>query len=198
MPINGVALSSVAIGSVLLWSGVKGWNLSRTIGEIVTGNVPKGSDVNVLTAPNSPNSPSSAATGFTSSGIANDALQYQGHAYSFGGAPGKNGANPWDCSSFVNWVCGHDLGKPIPGYGPGQYDGSVHGPPTGSWAVWPGLQHVNANAIQAGDIVVWAGHMGIVLGPNQMISALNSSLKTRISPIAGNGNGPLLCYGRYK
>ena len=195
MPINGVALSSVAIGPVLLWSGIKGWNLSRTIGEIVTGSVPRGTDENVLTAPNSA---SSAATGFTSSGIANDALQYQGHAYSYGGTPGKDGTNPWDCSSFVNWVCGHDLGKPIPGYNPGQYDGTVHGPPTGSWAAWPGLQHINQNSIQAGDIVIWTGHMGIVLGPNQMVSALNSNLKTRISPIAGNGNGPLICYGRYK
>lgn len=195
MPINGVALASVSIGSVLLWSGVKGWNLTRTIGEIVTGNIPKGSNENVLTAPNSP---SANATGFTSSGIANDALQYQGHAYSFGGSPGRNGANPWDCSSFVNWVCGHDLRKPIPGYGPGQYDGTVHGPPTGSWAVWPGLKTIPANQIQAGDIVVWAGHMGIVLGPNQMVSALNSRLGTRISPIVGNGNGPLIRYGRYQ
>ena len=52
MTINGVALASVSIGSVLLWSGIKGWNLSRTIGEIITGNVPKGTNENPLTAPN--------------------------------------------------------------------------------------------------------------------------------------------------
>jgi cell wall-associated NlpC family hydrolase len=195
MTINGVALSSVAIGSIFLWSGIKGWNVSRTVGEVVTGKVPSGSNVNVLSAPNAP---SANATGFTTNNIANDALQYQGHAYSFGGAPGKNGQNPWDCSSFVNWIVGHDSGKAIPGYGPGQYDGSVHGPPTGSWGVWPGLQHIQFGQLQAGDIIVWVGHMGICIGPNQMISALNTKEKTKITPIAGFGNGPVLCYGRLK
>jgi cell wall-associated NlpC family hydrolase len=197
MPINGVALSSVAIGSILIWSGVKGWNFSRTIGEIVTGNVPKGSEENVLTTPGMGGvGGASVATGFTSSGIANDALKYQGHAYLFGGAPGKNGANPWDCSSFVNWVCGHDLGKPIPGYGPGQYDGSVHGPPTGSWAAWPGLKSIPLKQAMPGDIIIWVGHMGIVIGPNQMISARSTSLKTSISSLS-HGT-PLMKVGRYQ
>ena len=191
MTINGVALASVSIGSVLLWSGIKGWNLSRTIGEIITGNVPKGTNENPLTAPN--DGSSNASVGFTSSGIANDALQYQGHAYSYGGAPGKDGKNPWDCSSFVNWVIGHDSHKAIPGYGPGQYDGTVHGPPTGSWLGW--MHHIPANQAQAGDIVVGVSHMGIVIGPNQMISALNSRLGTKITPINGLFSGPV-SYGR--
>lgn len=191
MAINGVALASVSLGSVLVWSGIKGWNLSRTIGEIITGSVPKGSNENLLTAPNS----AAAANGFTNNAIANDALQYQGHAYSYGGAPGPNGQNPWDCSSFVNWVIGHDMKRPIPGYGPGQYDGSVHGPPTGSWLSW--MTHINSNQAQAGDIVVSATHMGIVIGPNQMISALNSRLGTKITPINGYFTGPVF-YGRPK
>jgi cell wall-associated NlpC family hydrolase len=195
VPINGVALSSVAIGSVLVWSGVKGWNLSRTMGEIITGKAPTGSEVNVLAAPDN-SAGGSSATGFTANGIANDFLQYQGHAYSYGGAPGKNGTNPWDCSSSVNWVVGHDSGRAIPGYGPGQYDGTVHGPPTGSWMAWPGMTHISASEAQAGDIVVSVTHMGIVLGPNQMISALNSNLKTRITPIAGYISGEI--YGRLK
>lgn len=192
MPINGVALSSVAIGSVFLWSGVKGWNVSRTFGEIISGKRPAGSNENLLTDPNSIRS---NVIGFTASGVANAALQYQGHAYSYGGAPGKNGTNPWDCSSFVNWVVGHDSHKAIPGYGPGQYDGSVHGPPTGSWLAW--MNHIPEGQAQAGDIVVSATHMGIVIGPNQMVSALNSKLGTRITPIAGYFSGPIF-YGRLK
>lgn len=192
MPINGVAVSSVAIGSILLWSGIKGWNVTRTVGEIVSGKPPKGIDENVLT---SADNTSNTSVGFTSSGTANDALQYNGHAYSYGGAPGKDGKSPWDCSSFVNWVIGHDLRRAIPGYGPGQYDGSVHGPPTGSWIAW--MTHINQSDAQAGDLVVSATHMGIVIGPNQMISALNSRLGTKITPINGYFSGPVF-YGRPK
>lgn len=190
MTINGVALSSVAAGSILLWSGIKGWNVTRTIGEIISGKAPTGTDENVLTSASS-----GSAVGFTSSGTANDALQYNGHAYSYGGAPGKDGKSPWDCSSFVNWVIGHDLRRAIPGYGPGQYDGSVHGPPTGSWIAW--MTHINQSDTQAGDLVVSATHMGIVIGPNQMISALNSRLGTKITPINGYFSGPVF-YGRPK
>ncbi len=195
MPINGIALSSVAAGSLLVWSGLKGWSLLQTFGEVITGKVPSGSDVNTLAAANSNIIGSSVAT---SSALANDFMQYQGHAYSYGGAPGKNGTNPWDCSSAINWVVGHDGKRAIPGYGPGQYDGSSHGPPTGSWGIWPGLQHISASQLQAGDLIVWTGHMGMAISNTQMISALDSRDKTKITPIAGYGNGPLLCYGRLK
>ncbi len=192
MPINGVALSSVAAGSILVWSGIKGWNVTRTVGEIISGKQPQGTNENLLTAPNGA---SANSVGFTSSGAANDALQYQGHAYSYGGAPGKNGTNPWDCSSFMNWVIGHDLKRAIPGYGPGQYDGSVHGPPTGSWIAW--MAHIPQSQAQPGDLVVSATHMGMVIGPNQMVSALNSRLGTKITPINGYFSGPVF-YGRPK
>jgi cell wall-associated NlpC family hydrolase len=46
-------------------------------------------------------------------------------------------------------------------------------------------------------LVVSALHMGIVIGPNQMVSALNSKLGTKITPIAGYFTGPVF-YGRLK
>lgn len=196
MPINGVALSSVAIGSVLIWSGIKGWNLTQTFGEVITGKVPSGTEVYPLTSASDGTSGSSSSGSAT--GIAADATAHIGHAYSYGGAPGKDGKSPWDCSSMVNWIVGHDAGKAIPGYGPGKYDGSVHGPPTGSWGIWPGLQHISASQLQANDIIVWAGHMGIAVSNTEMVSALNGTLGTLRTKIAGYGNGPLLCYGRLK
>lgn len=192
MPINGVALASVSIGSILIWSGIKGWNLTQTFGEIITGKVPSGSEQYPLAGP------SSASSGGNVSGIAADAIANIGHAYSYGGAPGKDGKSSWDCSSMVNWIVGHDAGKAIPGYGPGKYDGSVHGPPTGSWGVWPGLQHISASELQANDIIVWTLHMGIAVSNTEMVSALNGTLGTKRTPIAGYGNGPLMCYGRLK
>jgi cell wall-associated NlpC family hydrolase len=47
-----------------------------------------------------------------------------------------------------------------------------------------------------GDIIIWVGHMGIVIGPNQMISARSTSLKTSISSLS-HGT-PLMKVGRYQ
>ena len=194
MPVNGIALTSISIGSVLVWSGLKGWNLTRTVGEIITGQMPKGTEEYALTA----SSGNVASPSATSSALANIALSYKGHAYTYGGAPGKDGKNNWDCSSFMNWVVGHDGKRAIPGYGAGQYDGTSHGPPTGSWGIWPGLQHIKASEVQAGDIIVWVGHMGMAIDNTHMISALNSKLGTLVTSIAGHGNGPIMAYGRLR
>jgi hypothetical protein len=86
----------------------------------------------------------------------------------------------------------------IPGYAAGVYDGTVHGPATGQWGIWPGMSHVSRGEVQASDIIVWTGHMGIAIDNTHMISALNPNDKTKITTIDGNGNGPLMCYGRLK
>src|ERR1700744_1994888 len=192
--LNGVALSSVAAGSLLMWSGGKGWSLLATLGEIVSGKKP--SEPESVTLVSADAASGGTSVGASSSALANLALQYQGHAYLYGGAPGKDGSRPWDCSSFINWIFSVKAGRAIPGYGAGKYDGSSHGPPTGSWGVWNGLTHVSSP--EAGDVVVWLNHMGMCIGNGQMISALDSKDGTKVTPIQGYGNGPLLCYGRPK
>lgn len=203
MPINGVAVASVGIGSLLIWSGVKGWNLTKTVGEIITGKVPTGSNVYPLSSGSGSGSSGVTATG---SALLSDFQKYNGHKYVYGGAPGKDGTNGWDCSSSINWVVNHDANHAIPGYAAGQYDGSVHGPPTGVWGVWPGLQHVSPANAQPGDIIVWTGHMAMFVSGNldaalkgapgsaQMFSALDTAEGTKQSTI--EGNGPLMCVGR--
>lgn len=121
--------------------------------------------------------------------IAADATQYQGHKYSFGGSPGTNGQGGWDCSSFVNWVLGHDLGYTLPGmHSP--YTGSSHGPVVVSYVAWHTAKTVSKPS--AGDLCIWpgigsAGHIGIALSATTMISALNPSMGTAITPIKGYG-----------
>src|SRR5690348_3929193 len=111
--------------------------------------------------------------------IAADALRYRGHPYSLGG---------WDCSSFVNHVLGNDLGLTLPG---GRYRGPPpHGPVVDDYASWGGAVTVGAPA--RGDLAVWpgagaGGHMGIVLGPDQMISALDPAMGTAVTAIHGFG-----------
>ena len=203
MAVNGRALASVAVGTLFVWSGMKGWSILGTVGDLVTGKQPNQPVTSPLTTATGIESLGSAPAGTASvganaGGIAGTALQYQGHAYNFGGAPGKDGSKPWDCSSFVNYICAVKLGLPIPGYGAGKYDGTSHGPPTGTWAVWSGLSRIGRSEVSAGDIIVWLGHMGIAISNNQMISAQNPADGTRISGIDGFGNGPVLTYGRYK
>jgi cell wall-associated NlpC family hydrolase len=120
-----------------------------------------------------------------------DAAQYVGSRYTYGGIPAQ-GTGHWDCSSFVNWVVGHDCGMAIPGYAAGKYTGSTHGPVVIDWFTWSGATTVSDPA--ADDIVVWpglgtGGHIGIVVDSSHMISALNTSLGTVQTPIQGYGPG---------
>lgn len=170
------------------------------IGDVITGQKPAQADSYPLgtgvgtAAASAAQAGANAVGGLSGNVIAQTALQYVGHAYRFGGAPGPTAANPWDCSSMVNFVCGVKLGLPIPGYAAGRYKGTVHGPPTGSWMIWPGIRHVKRSEIQAGDIVVWTTHMGIVLGPDSMVSALNPKTTTKVTGI--NPTSPPI-FGRY-
>lgn len=191
MPINGVAVAAVGAGVVFVYSGVKGWSVLSTIQDVVAGKAPKESETNVLTSSGGGNG-STGPGGNTGNALADEALKYKGHAYLYGGSPGPNAANPWDCSSMVNSDASR-IGLPIPGYGPGEYDGSTHGPPTGSWLIWPGLKRVPVAQAQAGDIVIFAGHMGICINNKQMISALNPKDGTQVTNIF---SGVLKC-GRY-
>jgi cell wall-associated NlpC family hydrolase len=193
--LNGIALAAVGAGSILIWSGIKGWSVLGTIGDVISGKAPNQEAVYSLSDPGAPTN-DALVGGATGSAISDDALKYQGHAYNYGGAPGTNGESPWDCSSFCNWVVGHDMHMAIPGYSPGQYNGSVHGPPTGSWGIWPGLRRLSRSDVQAGDLIVWAGHMGIAISNSHMVSALDPKHGTEVTPIDGYGNGPILKYGR--
>lgn len=205
MSINGKALAVSSIGTLFIWSGIKGWSVLGTIGDVITGSKPTGQITNPLTSPTQPSGTvGTGVDGAPSIGqtvgevtIADYALAYQGHAYKFGGAPGPDGSKPWDCSSFTNFVVGVRAGMAIPGYKAGKYTGTTHGPATGQWAVWPGMTSVKRADVQRGDIVVFLGHMGIAISNSHMISALNPRAGTKISAITGFGK-PLVRIGRLK
>lgn len=193
-------------GGVLLWSGFKGQTLPETIKAIVSGDSAalsrKGSetvtgitaDLSGLSLPSATSVPVTA----TGSTIADTAQKYAGHAYLYGGAPGPDGSRPWDCSSFCNWVLGHDLGMTLPGASSAGYSGQSHGPNTVMYLAWSRAQTVGhtASAAQAGDLLVWQTHMGISLGGGQMISALNESLGTRVTTVAGGSPGAEVLFVR--
>lgn len=144
------------------------------------------------------------AAPITGAQIAAAGRRYNGQGYVYGGNASRPG--DWDCSSFVSYVLGHDLGMGLPGGrwgGPGMPP-AVHGPVVLSYVTWASADPVPAGQEAAGDLACFAGvgtggHMGIVLGPNQMVSALNSSQGTLITPIQGYGPpGAPLVYRRVR
>jgi cell wall-associated NlpC family hydrolase len=130
----------------------------------------------------------SPQTGIISgSAIAGDAMKYVGTPYVFGGS---NPTDGWDCSSFVNWVLGHDFNMKLPGTMTPGFAGTSHGPAVLQYATW-----TKAHAVlkpEAGDLCIWPGagangHIGIATSPSHMVSALNPALGTATSPIHGAG-----------
>jgi cell wall-associated NlpC family hydrolase len=200
MTINGRALTITGIGLTFVWSGIKGWSILGTIGDVLTGVPPSGQVENpVASLTTVPGATPGAVDSGSATGLAAIFMQYQGHPYLYGGAPGVDASRPWDCSSACNWIISVKGGKAIPGYGPGKYQGASHGPPTGSWAIWPGMQSVSRAQVQSGDIIVWAGHMGMAINNTQFISALNPKLTTKVGSIDGGvGRGPIIRIGRLR
>lgn len=204
--LNGRALAVTGIGALLVWSGIKGWSVLGTIGDLVTGQQPNqpvayplpGTSAGALgKLPDG----SAGGVGIVPRGenaqLASIGMEYIGHAYKFGGAPGRNAQNPWDCSSFVNYVVAVRGGRAIPGNKPGKYTGTTHGPPSAAWATWAGMKTIKRSEVQAGDIVVWLGHIGLAISNSQVVNALNPTNKTKISSIDSvHARGPIVRYGR--
>ena len=192
MPVNGVYLAAAGLGGVILYAGFKGKKWTDILHGLPSGTNPStiGQSYPIST---SQAAYAVAATGYgtgggvvasggTASGeaIASDALKYQGASYVWAGAPGS-GAGHWDCSSFCNAVIGRDLGMAIPMYAAGKYVGQAHGPNTLIWLAWPGCRKVSSP--EPGILAIWQTHMGICIGGNKMISALDAQLGTKVTTI---------------
>lgn len=132
--------------------------------------------------------------------IASAALRYRGAGYTFGGRADRPGN--WDCSSFVSYVLGHDLGLTLPGggrYGAAAYPPHYHGPVVTSYYGWAGATRVAAPA--AGDLCIWngagpLGHIGIAVDAHTMISAQDAALGTNTSGIPASLHGAPLTVHR--
>lgn len=111
------------------------------------------------------------------------AQKYVGSGYVWGGS--ANAVGDWDCSSFVSYVLGHDLGLPLPGghWGDPGFPPNSHGPTTGSYLLYG--SPIDRAAVTAGDLVVWSTHIGIAISNTQIISARDPQEGTGVSSIDG-------------
>lgn len=189
--LDGTALGAIAVGTLFVYSGITGRSVLASVQTIVSGQspskLPNANPINGTGNPNAtPVTPGAISGSVNGMAIAQAALRYAGHPYLFGGAPGPNGTNPWDCSSFVNWVLNHDFAVSLPG---GAWNPNTHGPNTTSYMGWKGAQTITRANLAAGDLCIWPTHMGIALNNGQMISALNPRLGTQVTTIDGGAPG---------
>lgn len=203
-----IPIGLLVIGAYLAWFGVHYWRSdtkwpSDPIKNILRGtpapeaaaNTSDAAEAAVFAAYWSGGSSSSsggtgssgggAAPGSTSA-IAQDALKYVGAGYVFGGNASQVGH--WDCSSFVSYVLGHDLGLPLPGgrWGDPGFPPHAHGPTTSNYLLWGTA--LNRNQVQAGDLVVWPTHMGIALSQTEIVAARTTASGTGTSQIDATSN----------
>lgn len=199
--LSALALAEIAAGVILAWSGIENASISVVLGSLIRGQAPTpgtGSEtISTVSAsdPGGPGAPVGSPPASTSA-IAAAAAKYNGHSYLYGGHPGPSGTGPWDCSSFVSWVLGHDLGMSIPGgsWAKVTDNGNVHGPTTVSYLSWSGAQTIghSASVARPGDLLVWQTHIGICTSSNEMISAQDEALGTGYASISGAIPGELL------
>lgn len=97
-----------------------------------------------------------APSGAGGSAVVSYASQFVGNPYVYGGSSLTNGT---DCSGFVMGV----------------YSAFGVGLPHSSSAMRSVGYGVDVNAMQAGDIVCYSGHVGIYTGNGTIVNALNSS-----------------------
>jgi hypothetical protein len=204
MAVNGPALAAAAAAGIFLYSGITGKSVLTTVQYLLSGkpisSVPVASSL-AITGDASLTSGQISGGSASGQAIAQDALNYQGHSYVYGGAPGPDAANPWDCSSFASWVLGHDMDMAIPGgsWATVTNNGNSHGPATGSYLIWSGCTTISQTSATAGDLAISASHMGILINSSEMISALNESLGTKVTGIVGAfPAGEVITYRRLK
>lgn len=174
---SGFAVGTLAIGGVLVWSGLKGASILTTIQELVQGKKPTGSNIHQIGVPvgsaaaaagaaGSPVGSAAAAAGAAIGAaglgltILNIAASYKGRSYTFGG--GHSSFCPpggMDCSGYVSCVL-HRAG--VLNGSPLATDGLA------SWGV-----SVPLDQRAPGDVIVWnggpgGGHCGIIIDSKTM------------------------------
>lgn len=190
-PIIPVAM--MVIGAYLAWFGVKYWSSDTKwptdpVKALLTGKpIPKPDTTSatqaianvpaLLQAGGAGAAAGAGAVGavITGSQLADKALSYKGQGYVFGGAADRPGN--WDCSSFVSYLLGHDMGHVLPGgghYGDAGYPPHSHGPTTLNYMLFGTA--ITRGSAQAGDLIVSSEHMGIVISSTQYVSARTPAL----------------------
>ena len=101
--------------------------------------------------------------------VVNDIEKWNGHRYVWGG--GANPSTGWDCSSFVNWIVGHDFRLNLPGGGSWASmtnNGASHGPVAAAYNNWNYGHPVPWSGAKKGDLAIEnnGAHIGFIIQDN--------------------------------
>jgi cell wall-associated NlpC family hydrolase len=170
--VSGVSVGVLAIGALLIWSAVRGASVVAGLQEIIRGKRPSGENANPITV-SIPTASDAVATGAAAGAgvpVSNNAIYQMAitvanspagkRNYCWGGGHIANpcSANCFDCSGYVSCVLGRL----------GLMKGSMV---TGGFMVWSGATTIPYSQRQPGDIIVNAGHMGIIADKTRMWNA---------------------------
>lgn len=112
----------------------------------------------------------SARPAFANGGdVVNDIEKWNGHKYIWGG--GANPSTGWDCSSFVNYIVGHDFRLNLPGGGSWAQmtnNGAAHGPVAAAYNNWNYGRRVPWSGAKKGDLAIEnnGAHIGFIIQDN--------------------------------
>ncbi len=174
--VNGMAAALAVAGGVLLWSGLRnvkpadtlrtalgrpnaGRPISRPFSDVTSGlgsYVPSGG---------SGSGSSGGTTGAAGGDLINAVRSKIGAKYVWA----ATGPDVFDCSGLVIWGL-KQIGENPPRFTTATF---------GSWAKGKGWTRVTRDQLRAGDVVVKAGHMGVMISGDRMIHAPHTGSTVR-------------------
>lgn len=167
--ISGVALGTLAIGGVLVWSGLKGASALATVQDAIQGRKPAGANIHPVSVPQAATGGGSAGSGGsipTLSGpiigiaeqVANSPAGKSRYCWGGGHSGSPCSAKCFDCSGYVSCVLNQA----------GKLKGSMV---AAAFMSWSGAVTIPYAQRQAGDLYVSSSHIGIIADSTQMLNA---------------------------
>lgn len=181
--VNGLAASLAVAGGVLLYSGIRNVRPADTLREILRRpnqqrpiSQPFGSVTSGLGAYEKAGAAAGAAAGdvaAVSSGGLIDAVRSKiGAPYVWTAV----GPDSFDCSGLVVWGLRQSGVKGVPRFTTYTF---------GAWAKSHGWTRVGRDQLAAGDVVLKAGHMGVMISHDRMINAPHTGARVREADLWG-------------